>query len=695
MQVARSPLQVRRDAARAPEERGSVLQRLSQFARFCAGALLLCASGLVAYFNSLHNGWVWDDNQQIAMNPDLRPGAPLGRAFAGDVWSFQHPGTRGRLNYFRPMQTLTYRLVISLFGLDPFAFHSVNLGFHLLATLLGFAVFWRITSRMVGAFAAAEIFAVHPIHTEAVDWASALPDIGCTAFLALAFLFFIEARSPARAAANARSRLRRIACWAISFLGFSVALLWKETAMVFPLLIAVWMLLFGEASRALKRCFRAITRSSPYWGILALYLLLRFRILGFLAVRQQNWELSPLSFALTVLDLMRSYWWKLLVPFPLNAYYVFSPVKNFVDPRAALAILFALAAGAGIWFAARRAPLVAFSALWVFLTLIPVLNLYGIGHNVFTERYLYLPSLGFCPLMILLVSSGAGWPPASVRKPVAIAALACLLAAFTWLTLRRNPDWKDDATFFTRTLAQSPQAPFLHYMAASLQTPDESGDASAEEHYRQAIALAEKESPPDWLYMSLAYEGLSSVYASRGEMDRALAALDKVRQINPADPEVDAQQGFILEQAGRWDEAEKFVRRAAAQFPENPNVLNALGLLTWQRYHQLEEAAGYFTKAIALHSIADDFGASLHNNLGAVYEIQGKTEDAVREFRTAVAIAPRDPEFQTHLAAALAIQGRLDEARSTLLVTLSLDPGYQPARDVLRRLDSQQGAREP
>ena len=58
----------------------------------------------------------------------------------------------------------------------------------------------------------------------------------------------------------------------------------------------------------------------------------------------------------------------------------------------------------GIWIAARRMPLMAYSGLWVFVSLIPVLNIFGVGRNVFTERYLYLPSIGFC----LLVTDGAG-----------------------------------------------------------------------------------------------------------------------------------------------------------------------------------------------------------------------------------------------------------------------------------------------
>jgi hypothetical protein len=77
---------------------------------------------------------------------------------------------------------VTYRLTADVFGFDASAFHAVNLGFHVIVVLLAFALFHALTGRMGLAFASAALFAVHPIHSEAVDWIAALPDIGCTAF---------------------------------------------------------------------------------------------------------------------------------------------------------------------------------------------------------------------------------------------------------------------------------------------------------------------------------------------------------------------------------------------------------------------------------------------------------------------------------------------------------------------------------
>jgi hypothetical protein len=154
-------------------------------------ATLLCILAITAYANSTSNGFVWDDHEQVVMNASLRPGAPFLDLVTPNIWGFARAGVREHINYYRPLQMVTYRLTAHVFGLDASAFHAVNLAFHVIAVLLAFALFYTLTGRLGLAFAAAALFAVHPIHSEAVNWIAALPDIGCTGFLLLAFLFFV------------------------------------------------------------------------------------------------------------------------------------------------------------------------------------------------------------------------------------------------------------------------------------------------------------------------------------------------------------------------------------------------------------------------------------------------------------------------------------------------------------------------
>jgi protein O-mannosyl-transferase len=305
---------------------------------------------------------------------------------------------------------------------------------------------------------------------------------------------------------------------------------------------------------------------------------------------------------------------------------------------------------------------------------------------VFAERYLYLPSVGFCFLIVLMAARVGDALPIRLRPFALAVVLAGVLLLFMGQTFARNPIWRDDTTLFTRTLESSPNAPFVQNMVAAVQPNNATGQDSAISHYLRAISLAENEAPPNRLEMAIAGEGLASIYAARGEFEQALRALAQVRAADPKDAQVDGEEGLILMQANRWTEAQAALRRAVAITPNDANVLNALGLLAWQHAGHLDEAAAYFSRALGVHSEADDFNASLHSNLGAIYGEQGRFFNAIAEFKIAVQITPNDPEYLTNLATAFAAVGRTGDARRALEAAIAAAPDYSPARVALEHI---------
>jgi protein O-mannosyl-transferase len=660
--------------------------RLSPRISIAIAVVALSALVLIAYSNSLGNGFVWDDSQQIVMNPELRAGSSWGHLFSSDVWGYKHRDQPARGNYYRPLQMAAYRLTAEWFGLEARHLHILSLAFALGAALSAFLVYRRLTRRLAPAFAAAALFAVHPMHSEAVDWISALPELGCALFFLIAFGLFLLTRTPELGAGTKSGFLKkRWSLFGLSLLAFAIALLWKETAAVFPIVVGAYAYCFACGS--FRERFRLSARVSfPFWCVLSGYLALRFRMLGYLTTSQRIWGLSDIQVALSDFYLMALYWWKLAVPIHLNAYHVFSPVGSILDVRALSGILFLLAAAVAIRYGLGRAPLATFAALWVFIGLLPVMNIFALGRNVFAERYLYLPSVGFSLLVVAVASSAIKHLPERSRPAVSAVLLFATVAGFSWETLVRNPDWHDQATLFHQTLSVSPDAPFVHFMVAAAESENPRELRSAESHYLRAIDLAENENPPDLLDLTQSEEGLASLYADRGDFPQALRLLDQWRKVSPNDPELDAEQGLVLLKSGQWQAAEPVLNRAFAARPQDENVLNALGLLAWQYKRNLNQAREFFSEALRVHTSQDDFQASLYNNLGGVYGDLEQFPLAVEQFQSASAISPENAEYHTNLAVALAEEKRYPEAAAEAQTALRISPDYSPARAVLEQL---------
>lgn len=244
-----------------------------------AGALLLtalAAAAVLPYANTLLNSFVYDDITQVTNNPYLQSFHHLGEIFSTTVWSYV--GAEGVTNYYRPLMTLGYLVCYQLFGPLAYEFHLMNVALHAAVVLVLFA----LTRRMFGdrrlAFAAALIFALHPIHTESVAWIAAVTDLELTFFTLLAFWLYLGAGR--RRAGESRARfLLQHALLAGTFL---LALLSKEQALTLPFLATVYEH-FYRHDRARTRLTQKVLRYLSLWLLAGAYLGFRVRFFGALA----------------------------------------------------------------------------------------------------------------------------------------------------------------------------------------------------------------------------------------------------------------------------------------------------------------------------------------------------------------------------------------------------------------------------
>jgi protein O-mannosyl-transferase len=392
-----------------------------------------------AYANSLANGFITDDQFQILNNPVVTGARSLCSAFGSGVWAFL--GYRG--NYYRPLQFLIYGLTYRAFGSHALVFHLLMVVLHAVNTALVYSLARRLLSgRGPAAWVAAALFALHPIHTEAVNWIAALPDVLVTTFALAGMLAF----AAQEAAPNA---LQTLAHCAIYF----AALLTKETGvMLLPLYVIYQWLRGGRRNWAMY---------GGMLGVFALYLAMRIHALGGLAPAQGTFNhVGGAELAMSAVVLLAQYCAALVWPFDLNFFHVFHAATaaswEFIASLGAI--------GAIAWAAVRyrRSERVAvFAIIWMAVFIAPALNISGVGQNVFAERYLYLPSVGFAILAGLFwawfggVRPGWAWPAAAV-----------VLLAFSMATIARNRAWKDDFTLLQVTLRKSPDSGYLHNLIA-------------------------------------------------------------------------------------------------------------------------------------------------------------------------------------------------------------------------------------
>jgi protein O-mannosyl-transferase len=496
----------------APPEKSKPKRRFPEWTPYALG---LAAAAIAVYANAIPNGFVGDDQWQLLKNPLVTDPARIPQILGSSVWSFI--GVKG--NYYRPLQFLLYLLLYECVGFRAGAFHLFSVLLHAANTILVYLLGRRLASQRV-ALAAAALFAVHPIHTEVVDWIAAVPDLALTA-VALGGVLLLARQDGA-------PRGRQI----LGHCGlYLLVLTTKETGAMLPALYAGFgFFCLGRRWSELRTNGRLYAAMAATFGI---YLAMRVYALGSLAPGQHSFfHLGTAEFALSAVAIAGQYLGALLLPVNLNYFHIFHPTESIT--AGFLVAAAALAAAAAV-FLRSRTPLISYGILWMAAALAPVLNLTGVGQNVFAERYLYLPSAGFCWI--------AGWAwdwLAQRRLPWAKAAAAAVLLACAGEAAARNREWRDDFTLLQVTVRQSPTSGWVHDTLAGSYVERNAFD-KALEHERLAVRYE-----PDWAVFR---RKLGYLLLAR-DRRAALAEFRKEVELEPRSAQSHCDLGYALEALG-------------------------------------------------------------------------------------------------------------------------------------------------
>ena len=546
-----------------------------------ATSLALAAIATLIYLRTLTFGFVYDDLPQVVNNPLLeRPDIWL-LAFVEDVWSHHLIGAQ----YYRPVFTVWLALNHAGFELSAWGWHLSSVLVHAVVGVLVFWVGLRLGLDRFAAIIAAGLFAAHPVHVESVAWVSGVTDPLMTACLLGCLLLHLQWRGGVRSS------------WPVApfaWLAFAGALLSKETAVVFVAVLALLSFLAVGYRRAWEpslgaRCREALLATAPYVVITGLYLGVRAVTVGAVGLDDRSALHVELLGAPSLLwqYSVRLFWPVNLSPiYPVGYVQAFS-VREVVWPLVAVSGLCV----ASLWASHARSRVLLLLAL-IALPLAPVLLVSKLPlDDFFHDRYLYLPSVGFCLLAATWITH---IPAGGVRlfgRPALQLAVALLLVGAGALTaVTESTVWRDDLTLFARAAECAPENNVaLSSYAATLLIH---GDISkAQALYEQVHAFA-----PD--YWEALY-GLGRVHFLQADYANALGWLERARDARPQDADQYVHLGYSQLHLGRPRAAEKSFRRSIALRPLGAGARYALGVAL-EAQERLPEALEAFEQELAM-----------------------------------------------------------------------------------------------
>jgi tetratricopeptide (TPR) repeat protein len=545
---------------------------------------LLGLLAVIPYLQALEFDFVWDDRSLILENEHIQDERLLAEALTADYWqSADEP--EAKRSFYRPVVTLSFFVDWFVWGDDASGFHATNLLLHLLNVLLVFSCFSAFGSPG-GALVAGALFAVHPVHTESVTWISGRTDLFASLFVLGAFRLYLSL-----------GRRERIGLRVVLVgLLYTLAILSKEVAIVLPVAIGLYALLFHGESQGERRGDKIVLGVMA--GIAAAYLAMRLWILEMPVLVEADRSFSLLVFNLP--RIIARYLLKLVFPARLYAH---DPMQwAFREGWPAVALSF-LAVGAVLLIAllaGSRDRRSLFGALWTTVFLLPVLNAGAFTDVLSAERFLYLPSAGFC----WALATGYEWMRRSVTTrrwaPLVAGALVAVGGARTFA---RNPVWTNDLVLFEEIHRTSPGFLLPHRALASVYLRRGRPKDAIEE-----LSHALKIEPRDcgaWNNLSLAYYDL-------GMSERSAETLDT---------------GFAI------------TRQAMARCPSSDLLYHTLGeyyLAQGKDPGTMELALTSFRNAIALNPQRNQY----YFSLGSLLVELGRKEEAKPYLEEYVRMAP-------------------------------------------------------
>ncbi|XP_041853734.1 protein O-mannosyl-transferase TMTC3 isoform X1 [Melanotaenia boesemani] len=622
---------------------------------------ILLLTGLVVgcYWNSLSCGFVFDDVSAILDNKDLRPSTPIRNLFLNDFWGTPMAEERSHKSY-RPLTVLTFRLNYLFSELSAASYHLLNVILHAVVCVLFLRV-CRLFLDRTSSLVAALLFAVHPIHTEAVTGVVGRAELLSSIFLLAAFLAYTKSTSTDQSIVWAPI--------ALTVVLVAVATLCKEQGITVVGICCVYEVFVAQGFTLpmLLDTLRQVMQGKEGFPYAVLQTLLKLIVLVISTLLLVIIRVQVIQSQLPVFTRFdnpaavsptptRQLTFNYLLP--VNAWLLLNPselccdwtmgtiplVESLIDLRNLATLVFyvflGLLAHHSLRYRHSSAKTVIMALSLIVLPFIPASNLFFPVGFVVAERVLYVPSMGFCVLVahgFKLVSHKGN------LKKISWLMIGVLLTTHAVKTFNRNWDWESEYTLFTSALkVNKNNAKLWNNVGHALE--NQSNYAKALQYFLQATHVQPADDIGAHMNVGRTYKNLNR---SKEAEDAYLVAKSLMPQVIPGKKYATRVApnhlnvyinlaNLIRANDSRLEEADQLYRQAISMRPDFKQAYISRGELLL-KMNKLTEARDAYLRALEL----DRTNADLWYNLAIVNIEMKDPSEALKNFNHALELNPR------------------------------------------------------
>ena len=589
-------------------------------------ALFIFLFATAIYANTWNHEWVLDDYGVMVNNIFVKKGID---GF-GDIMSHTYRYGSGHFtdNLYRPLSQLMFAIEWQLSPDNPTLSHCINILFYALCCVLSFHLTYLLFKRQKIAIAilVALLYAAHPIHTEVVANVKGRDDIMALFFLlltAIAAIKYIDTKK----------------IWHLPalFLCFLLAMFAKESSITWLAVMPV-LLFFFRQPKAKEYILPILLTVIPA----AIYLYTRHWVTTtndfgpFQVSIVDNYfydENLPTRWA-TAIMLLGKYLLLLLVPYSLVCDYSYSqlPVTTFASISTWIALLVHLALVIYAFRGLKKKDPISFAIFFYIITMSIFSNLVYLIGSSFADRFLFMPSLGFCLAIAVLLYKAfkiADTEAFTPKNYPILYILSCLiLILYSGKTISRAAEWESQYKLFSTDVKKSDKSAHMHmYWGLALR---DKGIVYYDENKYESEPIKRQDNYrhfEEWSQKAIReFKTALRIYPRYAECHEQLGILyTRLAEVHP-------ERNYI-------DSAKLFFEAGLHYLPSKATMLSNLAKIYFES-HQVEQAKKYYQLAV----FYDPRYSDAYFNLGSVYGELGQYDSSFYYFRKSLDLDPNRAE---------------------------------------------------